>query len=268
MPFTVADFSDLVQLLERQPEWRAELRRLLLTEELLSLPQTVQVLAEDVRALAEAQRRTEEQLATLTQRVDGLAEAQRRTEEQLATLTQRVDGLAEQMATLARWVDSLTQDIQLMVKRVDSLGQDIGELKGIGLEFRYQRLAYAYFQRLLRRIYVLSPAELSTLLEDAIDEGKLSYSDMEEIIRADLVVRGQRREDGTKAYLVVELSWGVGPSDVERAAYRAKLLTQLGTPVIPVVAGKAITSEAADLARRLETWLVMDGRAISPTESI
>jgi cell division protein FtsB len=247
MPFTVADFSDLVQLLERQPEWRAELRRLLLTEELLSLPQTVQVLAEDVRALAEAQRRTEEQLATLTQ---------------------RVDGLAEQMATLARRVDSLTQDIQLMVKRVDSLGQDIGELKGIGLEFRYQRLAYAYFQRLLRRIYVLSPAELSTLLEDAIDEGKLSYSDMEEIIRADLVVRGQRREDGAQAYLVVELSWGVGPSDVERAAYRAKLLAQLGAPVIPVVAGKAITSEAADLAQRLETWLVMDGRAISPTESI
>jgi len=247
MPFTVADFSDLVQLLERQPEWRAELRRLLLTEELLSLPQTVQVLAEDVRALAEAQRRTGEQLATLTQ---------------------RVDGLAEQMATLARRVDSLTQDIQLMVKRVDSLGQDIGDLKGIGLEFRYQRLAYAYFQRLLRRIYVLSPAELSTLLEDAIDEGKLSYSDMEEIIRADIVVRGQRREDGAKTYLVVELSWGVGPDDVERAAQRAKLLAQLGTPTIPVAAGRAITAETTDMARRLGTWLVMDGRAISPTESI
>jgi len=240
MPFTVADFSDLVQLLKRQPEWRAELRRLLLTEELLSLPQTVQA----------------------------LAEAQRRTEEQLATLTQRVDGLAEQMATLTRRIDSLTQDVQLMVRRVDSLGQDIGDLKGIGLEFRYQRLAYAYFQRLLRRIYVLSPAELSTMLEDAIDEGKLSYSDMEEIIRADLVVRGQRREDGAEAYLVVELSWGVGPDDVERAAQRAKLLAQLGTPTIPVAAGKAITAETADMARRLGTWLVMDGCAISPTESI
>jgi len=240
MPFTVADFSDLVQLLKRQPEWRAELRRLLLTEELLSLPQTVQA----------------------------LAEAQRRTEEQLATLTQRVDGLAEQMATLTRRIDSLTQDVQLMVRRVDSLGQDIGDLKGIGLEFRYQRLAYAYFQCLLRRIYVLSPAELSTMLEDAIDEGKLSYSDMEEIIRADLVVRGQRREDGAEAYLVVELSWGVGPDDVERAAQRAKLLAQLGTPTIPVAAGKAITAETADMARRLGTWLVMDGCAISPTESI
>ncbi len=244
MPFTVTDFGDLVRLLEQQPEWRAELRRLVLTDEVLALPQTVQ-------SLAEAQRRTEEQLAALTQRVDALAEAQRRTEEQLAALGRRID--------------LLTQDVQLMVKRVDSLGQDIGDLKGIGLEFRYQRLAYAYFQRLLRRIYVLPPAELSTLLEDAVDEGKLSYSDMEEIIRADLVVRGKRREDEVEVYLVVEISWGAGPDDVERAAQRAKLLAQLGTPTIPVVAGKAITSETADLARRLETWLVMNGHAISPT---
>jgi hypothetical protein len=238
MSFTVTEFLDLVRLLEQQPEWRAELRRLVLTDEVLALPQTIQ----------------------------SLAEAQRRTEDQLAILTQRVDGLVEQMATLTRRMDSLTQDVQLMVKRVDSLGQDIGDLKGIGLEFRYQRLAYAYFQRLLRRIYVLSPAELSTLLEDAVDEGKLSYPDMEEVIRTDLVVRGQRREDEAEAYLLVELSWGVGPSDVERAAQRAKLLAQLGTPTIPVAAGKAITAEAADLARRLGAWLVLDGRAISPTE--
>ncbi len=245
MPFTVTDFGDLVRLLEQQPKWRAELRRLVLTDEVLALPQTVQALAEDVRALVEAQRRTDEQLAALTQ---------------------RVDALAEQMAALGRRVDSLTQDVQLMVKRVDSLGQDIGDLKGIGLEFRYQRLAYAYFQRLLRRIHVLSPDELSTLLEDAVDEGRLAQSDMEEIIRADLVVRGQRREDRAEAYLVVELSWGVGPDDVERAAQGAKLLTQLGTPAIPVAAGKALTSEAANLARQLGAWLVMDGRVISPTD--
>lgn len=49
MPFTVQDFHDLVRLVEQYPEWRAELRRLVLTEELLSLPALV-------RELAEAQR--------------------------------------------------------------------------------------------------------------------------------------------------------------------------------------------------------------------
>lgn len=59
MAFTVSDFHDLMRLLDQHPEWRAELRRLLLTEELLSLPQVV-------RELAEAQARTEEALRILT----------------------------------------------------------------------------------------------------------------------------------------------------------------------------------------------------------
>ncbi|MCX7623940.1 MAG: hypothetical protein N2Z82_09365, partial [Thermomicrobium sp.] len=37
--FTVEDFTDLVRLLEQYPEWRAQLRRLLLSEELLTLPE-------------------------------------------------------------------------------------------------------------------------------------------------------------------------------------------------------------------------------------
>ncbi len=67
MTFTVADFSDLVRLLTEHPEWQAELRRLILSEDILTLPQVV-------RELTEAQRRTEEP-------VEELAEAQRRTEE-------------------------------------------------------------------------------------------------------------------------------------------------------------------------------------------
>ena len=72
--FSVQDFHDLVRLLEQHPEWRAELRRLTLTDELLGLPAVVQ-------ELAEAQRRTE-------QRVEELAEAQRRTEQRLEELAE------------------------------------------------------------------------------------------------------------------------------------------------------------------------------------
>ena len=46
MAFTVQDFHDLVTLVTQHPEWRAELRRLVLTEELLALPQIVHNLAE------------------------------------------------------------------------------------------------------------------------------------------------------------------------------------------------------------------------------
>ena len=68
MAFTVRDFRDLVALLEQHPEWRAELRRLVLTEELLALPQVV-------RELVDAQQRTEQRLERLEMIVQALAGA-------------------------------------------------------------------------------------------------------------------------------------------------------------------------------------------------
>ncbi|HJY82880.1 MAG TPA: hypothetical protein VKK81_17570 [Candidatus Binatia bacterium] len=37
MSFTVEEFRDLIRILEEKPEWRAELRRWVLSDELLSL---------------------------------------------------------------------------------------------------------------------------------------------------------------------------------------------------------------------------------------
>jgi hypothetical protein len=42
MSFTVNEFRDLINILEQQSSWRADLRRWVLTEELLAFPQVVQ----------------------------------------------------------------------------------------------------------------------------------------------------------------------------------------------------------------------------------
>jgi hypothetical protein len=202
MAFTVQDFHDLIGILEQHPEWRAELRRLMLTEELLSLPQIV-------HDLAEAQRRTE-------QRVAELAEAQRRTEQ-----------------------------------RIGRLQDDVGDLKGIMLEERYHRRASSYFSRLVRQSQVISSSELTGLLAEAVARGALSEEGADEVGWADVVVRGQGRDDGTDLYLVVEVSWGVGTSDVERAMRRAALLAQTGVQPLPVVAGDHIIDKAAELCRAM-----------------
>jgi hypothetical protein len=65
MPFSVEDFHDLVRLLAEHPEWRAELRQLVLSDELLELPALVRQLVERVGTLADAQARTEARLTTL-----------------------------------------------------------------------------------------------------------------------------------------------------------------------------------------------------------
>ncbi|GBC82347.1 Chromosome partition protein Smc [bacterium HR10] len=94
MAFDVHDYLELLRLLQERPEWRAELRRLLLTDELLALP-------EIVRELAEAQRRTEEHVGRVEEQIAALAEAQRRTEERVGRVEERMSWVEEQIAALA-----------------------------------------------------------------------------------------------------------------------------------------------------------------------
>ncbi len=80
-------------------------------------------------------------------------------------------------------------------------------------------------------------------------------------------MRGQQRDDGAEVYLVVEASWGIGSSDVERAGRRAASLTQIGVRTLPVVAGDHISAEAAALCRAIQVWQGLDGRLIAPTHA-
>jgi hypothetical protein len=275
MPFTVDDFHDFIRLIETRPEWRTELRRLVLTDVLLAVPEQLAELRarseQQFIALSEAQQRTEAQVATLTAQVTTLTEAQQRTETQVATLTAQVTTLAEaqqrtetQVATLTGQVTTLTVQVTALTRTVQTLVDDVGELKGQNLEAVYRSKGPAYFSRLLRRPHVLTPDELTALIEDARDSGMLSAVDARQLYDTDLVVRGRRPEDGTEVFLVVEVSWGVGPYDVERAAERAVLLSHTGLTAIAVVAGKRILPEAAALARQTQVWQIADGQAIPP----
>ena len=275
------EFHDFVRILERRPDWREELRRLILTDELLKLPQVV-------RELVEAQRRTEEELKTLTarvdsltQRVDSLAVQMEALTSRVDSLTQRVDSLAAQMEVLTARVDSLTRRVdslaaqmEVLTARVDSLteaqvkteetlrrlGIDVAELKGDSLERKYREKAPAYFGPLLRRAKSLSADELWDIVDRGIEEGVLTSEEAREVLDTDIVVRGRRWKDGKEEFLVVEVSWGVGVTDVERAVKRAELLRRLGLEVRAAVAGRGITSEAEGLAAEKGVERVIDGR--------
>jgi hypothetical protein len=299
MSFTVDDFHDLIRLVETRPEWRAELRRLVLTNELLTVPDQLAALRarseEQFQALAEAQQRTDLQLATLTERVTALTVAQERTDSQLTALTERVTALAaaqermdnhltalteqvtaltERVTTLTaaqermdRQLATLTEQVAALTRVVHTLTVDVGTLKGKSLEADYRSRGHAYLSRVIRRPHVLTADELMTIIEDARDRGMLSDIEAQDLYETDLVVRGRRLEDGTEVYLVVEVSWGVGPHDVERALQRARMLSHIGLATIPVVAGEHILPETHERARQSQVWQVTDGRAIPPVSA-
>jgi len=149
MAFTIKDYMDLVKLLVEHPEWRSELRSLVLSEELLNLPEIVRQLVdaqrrgeerltrleETVTALAEAQRRTEERLSRLEETVAALAEAQRRTEERLSRLEETVTALAEAQRRTEKRLDRLEETVTALAeaqrrteKRLDRLEETVAAL--------------------------------------------------------------------------------------------------------------------------------------------
>jgi len=271
MAFTVEDFRDLMRLLEERPEWRAELRRAVLTDELLALPELVRALAEaqrrtevEVAALAEAQRRAEERLSGVEERLSGVEDRLSRVEDRLGRVEEEIVALAEAQRRTEVEVAALAEAQRHTETLVGGMLVDLGELKGDSLERRYRERGPAYFARLVRRARVLAGEELLDLLEAAVEQGQIPAHEAQDIALADVVIRGRRREDDTEVYLVVEVSWGVDAHDVERAARRAALLQEAGLVAVPVVAGKVILPEAVERARELRVWRLTDGQIMVP----
>ena len=254
MAFAVQDFHDLSRLLDEHPEWQAELRRRVLTDELLELPALV-------RRIAEGQARTDGQLATLTARVGSLAG-------HLDTLTVRVDSIAERLDALTARVDALVVQVQALTVAMGDLqatvqtqGARLDAAIGELVEARYERRAGAYFSHLARRVRVLDRSTLADLLEDAVEEGRIAKGDRRDVMHADLVLTGRRREDGADLYLVAEVSVGIGVDDVRRAADRAAVMARLGRPAVAVVAGERIDPEPAEMAVARGVRQVINGHA-------
>lgn len=280
MTFTVEHFHQLTQLLHERPEWRAEMRRLLLTEEILNLPHALS-------ELAVAQQRTEDGLQRLEVQVEELAVAQQRTEDGLQRLEARVEELAvAQQRTEAR-VEELIVALQLLEARVEELTvaqqrteerlnrieadlhtikDDLAYLKGRNLEQLHRERPHQYFRGIISKARTLTIDELRHLTETAVEKAQITENKADDIELADAVVRGTEQQTGARIYLVVESSWGVGKNDVERSARRAAFLADTGIRTRPVAAGRWATPEAHDAAEKLDVWLVVNGHALAPSE--
>ena len=178
--------------------------------------------------------------------------------------------VSAQIARLAETQERLVQELGALTRTVLGLVDDVGKLNGSDLERRLRERSFAHFGRMIRRAHVLTQEELADVLDAGQARGAITEREADELTWADLIIRGKRRDDGTDVSLVVEISYGVGVGvgvgvgDVERAERRAELYGRLVAPVLPVVAGEAVTAEAAQCARSEGVWQLVRGRIVPP----
>lgn len=269
MSLTINTFSDLLHIVNTNPEWRRKLVKALFPE--IDVPKALQ-------ELAEAQRRTEaglqrlEKLAAETFAQMGkieidLAKAaadHKRTETESASDRQAIRdemkaGFAEAAADRQRVETEAATDRQEIKLRLDQIDHTLRDLKGDSYERSIRDKAAGIFGVYARRGRDVKN-EIGQQLEDAEDDGHISEQEHVQVLASDLLWGGKLKKTKEQVVLVIEVSWCAERTDVERAVNRAAILRRIGIHALPIVAGKIWAKHVPELALRQGVGMVTDFR--------
>ena len=207
---TINNIGDLIQILQDQPQWAEALRGVLLSRELLELP---------------------EEFAKFVQLTNANFELVNTRLERLETrLETRMDGMDGRMD------NGFGTNYEIKVERnlMSHAGQHLN-LRAV---------------RVLRGIMTSQDAEFNQVIESAVDDGKISWQDHDELMLCDLIFTGRARGGGEEVHVAAESSITAGDHDVERAQERARILRQvIGQDAIPLVICANIDDQRAQMAR-------------------
>ncbi len=217
----------------------------------------------DIAELKESQACTQADIAELKNGQARMEERQTRTEADVSELKDTQATLITEVASLRATVNRLDSTVETMGNTVNRLDNTVDSMRGTlnrldGTD--YERTAARRIRRSGgRRLGLTRPVIVQartlpendiipSLLDDAVDDGRITEEQADEIDLVDIIVRGND-PDGILTYAAAEVSLTIEIHDVTRAHDRAHLLA-LATraPVKAAVIGTAITDDAQNAA--------------------
>ncbi|CUU09602.1 MAG: hypothetical protein N2045_05590 [Fimbriimonadales bacterium] len=241
------EFQEQMQAMRREVEQRLQELRQEFQEQMQAMRQEFQEQMQAMRQ--EFQEQMQAMRQEFEQRYHDLRAEMKQMREEFTARFERIEEDIRQIRE---------EEIkQLREGDIKQLRDDVGQLKGIVLELQWGHRARSYFGRLLRKVRVYAPGEICDEIEE---EAEIPEPQRSQLLELDYIVRGLRRSDGREVYLAVEVSWGVGVTDVIRARDRAQILREQGLPAYPVAVGNYITPEAQSLAEAEGVVLMTDSQ--------
>lgn len=200
----------LIDALRSDEALRDELRSVLLTQELLELPERFAAFVAEVRSF-------------------------------VAATEARFERIEADIAVLKT-------DVAVLKTDVAGLKTDVARLKGSDLEQQARVKGAAYLGTAgFRRARLVTTEDLAELCEDALDAGRITPEDLRDVLAADVVFSA--RWDGEAVHVVGEVAGRVHVDDVERAERRAGTLSKVtGVRGMPMVLGASVDDPAGVLA--------------------
>jgi len=247
----VLTFADIIRALREHPEWLEELRKIILTTELIELPKKFEEMLVRMEKLEKKVDKIEKDVEILKQDVTILKQDVAVLKQDVAILKQDVEILKQDVAILKQDVEILKQDVAMLKQDVAMLKQDVSYLKGEfgrfkGKEFErtIRERYYAYFGRILRKSKLIPFEEIIPLLETAEEEKIITEDQKVSALQLDLLIKGEIKKVKKEVYLAVEVSYSLQEDDIERAIERAGIFAYiLKSEVIPTIVAVEIKEE-------------------------
>ena len=292
---TINNIEDLARILETHPHWASTLRALVLSDEVLNLPQAMAALTASVSRLSESVHHLEagqdELRADVTELRTDVNELKVGQEELRADVTELKVGQEELRADVTELRADVTElkagqeelrtDVtelkvgqeelagrQTRLERsVDRLRDDIAPIKGrfaqnLAVEQSVVialRMGLAYRSRVTQR-------EMADLLGEN-DTSDLAANEIESLALADLIFTAVDANDELW-YVTLEASYTADERDTRRAIRNAALLTRFtGNQARPVVASALIDDRIrGDVASSGVFWYALDETEFRATD--
>jgi len=243
-----------LELLDRDPAFWEEVRRKLLTDELLALPERVERLRLEIHGEFE---RVWAAIHENSRQIAALTEGMERVEAQIAALTQQVQENSQQIAALAQQVQENSRQIAALREEMRELRRTVGRM-----EERWGLVHENMAEDLMPRFLALTGRQ--------VQRSAMVQFDGE----ADLVLEVEEA-NGRRATWVVEVKgrvWGHRPFEqmlerIRDAAFQSRLQQgRFPEPVVPAVFGLAIYAGAEAIARKLGVGLyeARRGEVVAP----
>ncbi len=280
-----ADRQAFIQALRDDPVFREEARALLLTREVLELPEKLAQLTDRVdRFIAAQESFNAEQRGVNAEQRGFNAEMRQFRAEQLQfnaeqrQFNQTVDA---RFANIDRFIENQEQfnaeqrqfnaeqrQINERVDaRLDNMDRRLGQALGDNLEAKLERsigpvLARTfglYDVHTLQSRFTMPNQEFNRRLAQAQAEGKITADQAFQLDRADYIVYGRQTADDAEVYFVAEVSWTLGQNDITRARERADLMAAAsGGNAIAVAIAQEIPPPQVQQAAAAQVILIHD----------
>lgn len=216
-------FQDIVRILRENPEWMEEMRRLILTDEIMNFPK----------------------------------EFDEFKEEEFKPLRKKVDKIENDVEVLKEDVKILKEDVKVLKEDVKKLKDDVGNLKGESFERKLREKAPTYFGKLIIKCKVLGIDKVAEILEEAEEKGIITENERERALLVDLILSGFLKGKNKFVFLAVEVSNKIDLEDVNKAYERSKILSKcLKEEVVPVCIGIEASEEAKARAEEVPLLII------------